>query len=94
MSQIWERVQELKDQTLYTLSRQKAFDISDVRPDRIVFIPQDGNGTERWASREQIEEIVNQGRAGKEITRALVAETYKDDQNTSYIAAIARAVAH
>lgn len=92
MTNLWDRARQLKGETLHTMSYSKAFDISDVRSDRIIFVPHDGNGTERWASREQIEYIATIGQAGKEITPGLVQAKYPNDRNTSYIAAIAQAI--
>jgi hypothetical protein len=90
---LWEQIQRLKGKTLYTLARNKPFDIVDVQVDRIVFTPQQGNGTQRWASREQIETIATiAATAPHTLTPALVQEQYPDDRNTSYIAAIVKAV--
>jgi hypothetical protein len=94
MSAIWSRAYHLKGQTLHTLARQKPFEIVDVLADRIVFVPQQGKGTERWASREQIERIDALMRLGKELTQELVRLEYPNDYNTSYITAIVHVLTH
>ena len=92
MTDIWERTHPLKGETLYTIAQRKPFDIIRILHDRIVFVPHDGNGTQRWASREQIETITHLVQSGKVINPKLVREQYPNDQNTSYIAAIVKAI--
>ncbi len=93
MTTIWEHTQRLKGETLYTISRHKPFDVIDVLSDRIVFVPHDGKGTPRWASREQIEHLCGLARGGQDVNRKLVQEIYPSDYNTSYMAAIIKAIA-
>jgi len=92
MTIVWDNVQRLKGETLYTISQHKPFDIVDVLSDRIIFVPRNGKGTPRWASREQIEHICGFAKTTQDIDRKLVQEQYPSDYNTSYIIAIVKAI--
>ncbi len=93
MTTVWDSGRQLKGETLYTISRRKPFDVVDVLSDRIIFVPRDGKGTPRWASREQIEHICGLANIARDVQRKLVQEQYPNDYNTSYITAIVKAIA-
>jgi ABC-type microcin C transport system permease subunit YejB len=92
MARVWERVQQLKGQTLHTLTRNKAFDVVEVHQDRVLIVPHDGIGMQRSIGREQIEHMFNLHQMGRITSRKLVQEEYPDNQNTSYIATIVAAI--
>jgi len=89
MSDVWNKVCQLKGKTLYTSARNRPFDIIDTQSDRIIFTPQNGNGTHRWATRKQIETMYDfASKNNSQITSIIVQEQYPSDRNTSYIASI------
>ena len=89
---IWDRIHRLEGQTLTTLHQDKPFTVVAVLNDCVKVLPQDGGGAERTVRRDRIEHIAGLGLARDEL-RKRVADEYPDSQNTSYIAALANAVA-
>lgn len=88
MFDVWNRVQQLQGQTLATLRQKKLFDIVEVRADRVIFKPHDGNGTLRWCERESIERLYSLSRATEPLSPSQVQKELPKSRNSSYIAAI------
>ena len=89
---VWDRVRQLESKTLLTMERDCPFDIVEVTHDRIVFVPQRGNGTSRWWPRRELEELYDAFLDLNVISPADVREHWPNDQNTSYVAPILNAV--
>ena len=88
----WQRVQALEGETLLTLKQRKRFKILRVLPDRVEFVPEDGNETIRHCLRDDIERLADSDISHSEITVSRAKEEWPSTQNTSYLAAIAQAV--
>jgi hypothetical protein len=88
----WDRVRNLEGKTLRTIEQNFPFDIVEVTHDRIVFIPQRGNGTKRWWPRRDLEQLYDAFLDIEAVSPADVREHWPNDQNTSYVAAILNAV--
>jgi hypothetical protein len=87
MSEVWNRVRALEGKTLHTLKQGKRFSIVGVLSDRVQFVPEQGNGTLRWCTREGIEYIAGLGLKPSEL-RSRIQQEWPSDRNTSYVAAI------
>ncbi len=92
MSTLWDRVRQLEGATLAPLHHDKPFTVFSVLEDSVRLLPQDGTGSERSVRRDQIEHIAGLGVSREEL-RQRAAREFPGNQNTSYIAAIASAVA-
>lgn len=92
MPTVWNRVEALNGKTLHTRARNKEFEIINVLPDRIQFVPKQGNGTTRWVTRDGIEQIAELNLDESELKPSRLQREFPDDQNLSYIAAIVYAV--
>lgn len=88
MADFWIRVQALSGRTLKTRARGKAFDVIEVRDDRIVFVPQAGNGGQRWIGRSWLEQVADLHLDESELTPSRLSQEFPNDQNLSYMAAI------
>lgn len=84
----WNKVQNLQGKTLRTISRGKNFTIVTVTQDRVVFIPQDGNGTPRWVSRGMIDHLIALRIDKSELSPSRIAREFPNDRNSAYLAAI------
>lgn len=91
MADFWSRVQALNGRTLKTRARGKAFDVIEVRHDRIVFVPQAGRGRQRWIGRSWLEQIAELHLDESELTPSRLIQEFPNDQNLSYLAAIVHA---
>ncbi len=87
----WSRVEGLAGKTLQTRAQGKEFDVLDVRPDRIVFVPKAGSGRQRWISRKWLEQVVDLGLDESELRPVRLRQKFPNDQNLSYMAAIIHA---
>ena len=92
MANFWERIRALDGQTLVTTAQAKQFRITDVRNDRICFVPLEGKGGERWWPKKGLEDLNEIFCDENVITREMVRGHFPKDQNTSYVAAILNAV--
>ena len=92
MREIWDQVRDLEGSTLFTLHRNKPFDVDEVRDDEILVIPHDGKRKRRKILRRNIEIAVGLN-IPKENLRKRVQQEFPDNQNSSYIAAIVSEVA-
>ena len=88
MHNLWQHVRRLQGKTLATLHDAKPFVVLSVDDDRVRIRPQGGRGGERSVHRDQIERMAGMGLRREELRRR-TAEEFPNNQNTSYIAAIA-----
>jgi hypothetical protein len=88
MVTVWDRVRQLKGQTLMTLYQNKPFTVVAVLKDRVKVRPEEGNGTERPLRGKVIEDFIDLGISREELRRR-ISDAYPDSRNTSYYAAIA-----
>jgi hypothetical protein len=92
MANFWDRIKTLNGSTLVTTAQEKQFRVTDVRNDRICFMPLEGKGGERWWPKRGLEDLNELYWEEAQITREMVRTHYPKDQNTSYVAAILNAV--
>jgi hypothetical protein len=92
MATFWDRVKTLDGTTLETSAQAKQLKVTDVRFDRICFLPLGGKSTERWWPKRGLEDLNELFYESDVVTREMVRNHYPKDQNTSYVAAILNAV--
>jgi hypothetical protein len=92
MATFWDRVKTLDGVILETSTQAKQFKITEVRFDRICFLPLGGKSAERWWPKRNLEDLNELFYESSEVTREMVRKHFPKDQNTSYIAAILNAI--
>lgn len=88
MSDVWNLVQQLEGNTLYTRKQRKRFKVVRVLDDRVEFVPENGNGTRRPCIREDIEHIVSLNLKPEALTPSHIQQELPSTRNSSYVAAI------
>jgi hypothetical protein len=91
MTTVWERIQALEGQTLYTVGRRKAFNVSEVGENHVTVVPA-STGKARRIPRQELARAEAHQLISAAVRPGKLRTAGVSEANPAYVAAIIRAI--